>query len=186
MTEDKEKQQEPPVERGNDPQSFFTAEEQRRIIDAVAAAEKVTSGEIRVHLARKAGRNTLKAAVSVFERLGMHRTEARNGVLIFLALREKQFAIIGDKGINEKVPDGFWEETSRVMVRQFRRDDFAGGIAAGIASAGRKSWLRSSPGRRTTSTNCPTTYRWKSEAGFSFWPGTSGSQHSHQLEESDE
>lgn len=127
-----------PAERGSEPKSFFTAEEQRRIAGAVAAAEKVTSGEIRVHLARKAGRDAYKAAVAVFERLGMHRTEARNGVLIFLALREKSFAIIGDRGIDEKVPDGFWEETSRVMTGHFRRDDFAGGIVAGIASVSEK------------------------------------------------
>lgn len=130
--------EEAPAERGCEPQSFFTAEEQRRITGAVAAAEKITSGEIRVHLARKAGRNPYKAAVSVFEHLGMHKTEARNGVLIFLALKEKRFAIIGDQGINEKVPDDFWEETSRVMAGHFRRDDFAGGIAAGIANAGEK------------------------------------------------
>lgn len=127
-----------PKERDREPQSFFTEEEQRRITGAVAAAEKRTSGEIRIHLARKAGRNTYKAAVSVFERLGMHRTELRNGVLIFLALREKQFAIIGDRGIDEKVPDDFWEETSQVMAERFRRGDFAGGIVAGVSSAGEK------------------------------------------------
>jgi len=138
MVDDKKENNQAPRDRGCEPKSFFTADEQRKITDAVAAAEKVTSGEIRVHLARKAGRNTYKAAVSVFEHLGMHKTEARNGVLIFLALREKQFAIIGDRGIDEKVPGGFWEETSRVMVKHFRRDDFAGGIAAGIASAGEK------------------------------------------------
>jgi uncharacterized membrane protein len=126
------------TERGNDPREFFTADEQRRIVDAVAAAEKITSGEIRVHLARKAGRDPYGAAVMVFERLGLQRTEARNGVLIFLALREKRFAIIGDRGIDEKVPDNFWEETSRVMAGRFRRGDFAGGIIAGIANAGEK------------------------------------------------
>jgi len=127
-----------PKSRGREPKDFFTADEQRQITEAVAAAEKVTSGEIRVHLARKAGRNVYKAAITVFERLGMHRTELRNGVLIFLALKERGFAIIGDKGIDEKVPGDFWEETSRVMAAHFRRDDFAGGIAAGIASAGVK------------------------------------------------
>ncbi len=124
--------------RGNEPKSFFSADEQRRITDAVAAAEKLTSGEIRVHLARKAGKDPYKAAVSVFEHLGMHRTEARNGVLIFLALKEKQFAIIGDQGIDQKVPADFWESTSRVMADCFLKDDFSGGIAAGIKSAGEK------------------------------------------------
>lgn len=138
MANETENQQPVPVERGNEPKDFFTADEQKRITDAVAAAERLTSGEIRVHLARKAGRKTYEAAINVFEHLGMHRTEARNGVLVFLALKEKQFAIIGDRGIDEKVPDGFWEETSRIMVGHFRRDDFAGGIAAGISSAGEK------------------------------------------------
>ncbi len=126
------------TKRGSEPKNFFTADEQRRITGAVAAAEKVTSGEIRVHLARRAGSNPYEAAVSVFERLGMHRTAARNGVLIFLGLKEKRFAIIGDQGIDKNVPDDFWEETSRVMAGHFRRGDFAGGIVAGITSAGAK------------------------------------------------
>jgi len=125
-------------ERGNEPRSFFTAGEQRRIAGAVAAAEKRTSGEIRVHLARRAGRNPYKAAVNTFEHLGMHKTEARNGVLIFLALKERSFAIIGDRGIDEKVPDGFWDSTSTVMTEHFREGEFAEGIVAGIESAGEK------------------------------------------------
>jgi uncharacterized membrane protein len=138
MDRDKDTNEKAPVDRGSEPKDFFTAEEQQRITAAVAAAEKRTSGEIRVHLARKAGRDVYKAAVNVFERLGMHRTEQRNGVLIYLGLQAKKFAIIGDRGIHENVADDFWEETSRVMAAHFRRGDFAGGIVAGVNSAGEK------------------------------------------------
>ena len=138
-SEEKEKpdQQAPAaVDRGKDPRSFFTEPEQQRIVTAISTAEKVTSGEIRLHLARRCGKDVFKAAGEVFQRLGMHKTAARNGVLIFLALKEKKFAIIGDHGINTAVPDDFWQETSRIMADFFLRGDFASGIVAGINSAG--------------------------------------------------
>ena len=86
---------------------FFQPEEEDRIIDAIQEAELNTSGEIRVHLEDNLKGDVLQAAQKTFLKLEMHKTEARNGVLIFIAPEQRKFAILGDKGINEKVPKDF-------------------------------------------------------------------------------
>jgi uncharacterized membrane protein len=117
---------------------FFKPEEEDRIIRAIKAAEKNTSGEVRVHLEVNCEGELLEAAAKVFHRLKMDRTELRNGVLIFLVPERRQFAIIGDKGINEKVPENFWQEVRNIMQAHFREGDFAQGVCEGITRAGEK------------------------------------------------
>lgn len=114
----------------------FTKAEEQRIIDAIKAAEENTSGEIRIHIERKCKKDVYAEAVEVFERLGMTKTELRNGVLILVALDDHKFAIIGDKGINEKVPQNFWEETKDLMLAHFKEGRIADGIIEGITDAG--------------------------------------------------
>lgn len=116
----------------------FTKTEEQKIVDAIKAAEKNTSGEIRVHIEKRCKKDPYAEAVEVFERLGMTETEQRNGVLILVALEDHKFAIIGDKGINEKVPVVFWEQTKEVMITHFKEGSIAEGIAAGIANAGKQ------------------------------------------------
>ncbi|NLG85457.1 MAG: TPM domain-containing protein [Firmicutes bacterium] len=118
------------------PHHFFSREEKRRIVEAIAAAEGKTSGEIRVHVESSCGGDPLARARQVFTALGMDRTAARNGVLIYLAVRDRCFAVIGDEGIDRVVPAGFWEETKDVMEGYFREGRFVEGILHGIASAG--------------------------------------------------
>jgi len=117
---------------------FFSGKEKERIHAAIREAEKQTSGEIRVHLERKAKDDILAHAEREFERLGMARTEKRNGVLIFMGVKTKRFAVIGDKGINEKVPAGFWDEIVGLMAGHFREDEFAEGLSQGILKVGEK------------------------------------------------
>ncbi|HXV18678.1 MAG TPA: TPM domain-containing protein, partial [Candidatus Omnitrophota bacterium] len=78
-------------------------ESKDQIAQAIARAETRTRGEIRVHLKRRCGGDILAQAIKDFEKLGMHRTKDRSGVLIFIALESHAFAILGDKGIHEKV-----------------------------------------------------------------------------------
>ncbi len=111
--------------------------------DAVAAAigraEKVTSGEIRVHVEPKLrGRDLWDTARRTFERLGMTRTEARNGVLLFIAAEEQQFTILGDRGIHEKVGDDFWNGVIRQLTERFRREEYTEGIVETVEQAGNK------------------------------------------------
>lgn len=117
---------------------FFTLEEEEHIIAAIRAAELHTSGEIRVHLEDEPEHPAVKQAILVFERLKMHRTAARNGVLIYLAPENREFAIIGDKGINNLVPENFWDTERDLLQAQFRRGEFCAGIVEVIAHIGDK------------------------------------------------
>lgn len=117
---------------------FFQPEEEEKIINAIQAAEKNTSGEIRVHLEDNPKKPAMEEAVRVFRKLKMHKTQARNGVLIFIAPEQKQFAIIGDKGINEIVPENFWQEERDVMLAHFKKGAFTEGICKAIEQVGEK------------------------------------------------
>ena len=128
--------------RGDRPRKFFTAEEQERIVGAIKEAELQTSGEIRCHIERDVPRKSPSdgdaylRARQVFSKLGMHATEARNGVLVYLAVRSRAFAVLGDEELHKKVGDEFWSDIVAVMGDHFREDDFAGGLSAGILRIG--------------------------------------------------
>ena len=115
---------------------FITQEEQQQIIDAIKNAEKETSGEIRVHIQARCGSDPYKQAKKIFEKIGMTKTEQRNGVLFFIAYKSRQFAVLGDKGINEVVPDDFWDETVNTMTELFQKGKFTEAIVTGITIAG--------------------------------------------------
>ena len=116
--------------------SFFTKEQQAHILDAIKEAEKETSGEIRVHIETRLSGDVLDRASWIFNKIGMNRTEERNGVLFYLAAKNRKFAIIGDTGINARVPEGFWDEIKNVMESDFREKRFSEGLAKGILMAG--------------------------------------------------
>lgn len=115
---------------------FIAALDQKRIEEAIAAAEMMTSGEIRVHVQPKAGADMRFIAEKTFERLGMTKTALRNGVLLFIACEEQRFVILGDSGINEKVPAGFWDEIAARLTIRFKSGEFTDGIVDAIHSAG--------------------------------------------------
>lgn len=108
-----------------------------RLGAAIRAAEKDTSGEIRVHVQPRVKGDIMEAAKRRFEKLGMTRTQQRNGVLFFLATKDKRFAVLGDKGIDERVPDDFWDETVALMSDRFRAGDAVGALELGIRHAGK-------------------------------------------------
>ena len=118
--------------------SFFTKEQQARILASVREAEMATSGEIRVHIETTCPEDVLDRAAWVFKKLGMHKTAERNGVLFYLAVSDRKFAIIGDAGINTKVPAGFWNEISELLQKNFREGKFTEGLSEGIVLAGKQ------------------------------------------------
>lgn len=120
------------------PELFLTAEQQETVVAAVRLAEKDTSGEIRIHIDGECEGDPLKRAEEIFGKLGMHKTQLRNGVLIYLACNSKVFAIIGDKGINDLVPESFWKDVTDMMVSEFRKGRFAEGLAEAARMAGEK------------------------------------------------
>lgn len=116
---------------------FLSEEEKQVVVQAIEEAERNTSGEIRVHIENfLEGKDVYKVATQKFNQLGMHKTELRNGVLILVAVHDHKFAIIGDKGINEKVPEHFWEDTRNLMTEEFRKGNYAEGLRQGVLHAG--------------------------------------------------
>jgi len=120
------------------PKKFFTPAEQERIIEEIRQAEKQTSGEIRIHLDRRSGKDVLEKAKKVFNQTGMAQTKHRNGVLIYLATDHRKFAILGDEGIHRLVPENYWEDVKERMQRYFREGKFCEGLCRGIGEVGEK------------------------------------------------
>lgn len=120
------------------PELFLTADQQTAVVDAVRLAEKHTSGEIRIHIDGECTGDPVRRAEEIFMRLGMHKTQLRNGVLIYMACNSKVFSIIGDKGINEAVPEHFWEDVTAEMSTEFRQGRFAEGLVKAVIMTGEK------------------------------------------------
>ena len=116
---------------------FFKEEERKKIVQSIAEAEAMTSGEIRLHIEAKCkNENVLDRATEVFFQLKMNETVHKNGVLIYLAHEDKKFAIIGDKGIDEVVPANFWDGIKEVMSGHFKQNEFLEGIVFAIQETG--------------------------------------------------
>jgi uncharacterized membrane protein len=120
------------------PMFFFSKKEKEQILAAVREAEKNTSGEIRVHLEYCAREPVFGHAQKVFQQIGMTKTAQRNGVLIFLSTKNKKIAVLGDVGINEKVPEGFWNDVVQIMQERFKQNEFAEGISEAVLRIGEK------------------------------------------------
>jgi uncharacterized membrane protein len=118
-------------------QEFLDKLDQPRLLAAVRDAEALTSGEIRIHVQAKTyGIDIKTVAERTFERLGMTKTALRNGVLLFIATEEQAFYICGDKGIDEKVPAGFWDDVAAKLTEQFKSGQFTDGIVEAIGAVG--------------------------------------------------
>jgi uncharacterized membrane protein len=117
-------------------EEFLTKEEEQAIVEAIRLAELNTSGEIRVHLEKKTSVAPMDRAIEVFHKLEMQNTKDGNGVLIYVAVKSKQFAICGDKGINNVVPNDFWETTKNAIANHFKNGNFKQGLVDGIIKAG--------------------------------------------------
>ena len=115
---------------------IFSDDEQQQIRKAIEAAEKFTSGEIRISIEKTCSEDVLDRAANYFTKLEMHKTALRNGVLIYVATEDHKFAIIGDAGINKVVPDNFWDITKEAMLASFKDGKLAQGIITGIGLAG--------------------------------------------------
>jgi uncharacterized membrane protein len=117
---------------------FFTKEQQSQIRSAIKEAEENSSGEIRVHLESTLNGDVLDRAAWIFKKIGMHKTEARNSVLLYLAVTNKKFAVIGDSGINRKVNKEFWDEAKEIIQKHFREEKYSDGLAEAILLIGQK------------------------------------------------
>jgi uncharacterized membrane protein len=117
--------------------SPLTPAQEESLVAAIKQAELRTSGEIRLHLEQRCPTpEPLDRAAQVFAELKMHRTKLRNGVLFYLAWQSRQFAVVGDVGINSTVPDEFWESVKETVVSDFRQEQYVLGLERGIRLVG--------------------------------------------------
>jgi len=116
--------------------AVFNDEEQQRIRAAIEEAERHTSGQLRVCIEKTCSEDVLDRAAKYFHQLDMHRTKLRNGVLIYVAIVDRKFAIIGDAGINKVVPTNFWDDVKDDMLQHFKTGNVVEGIVTGLEIAG--------------------------------------------------
>lgn len=116
--------------------NFFSFEEQQRIEQAIVEAEKLTSGEIRLHIDSRCPSSLEERTVQLFDKLGMQKTALRNGVLFYLSIKDRLFAVIGDKGINDKVPANFWDQIYANIRTEFAKENYCEGLCDAIRKAG--------------------------------------------------
>ncbi len=119
-------------------EDFLSKEEEQDIVKAILEAERNTSGEIRIHIEAHTRLEHMVRAKEVFQKLKMGHTKEENGVLIYVAVNDRKFAIYGDRGINKVVPIDFWDSTRDAIQAQFKKNDFKQGIIDGISRAGKE------------------------------------------------
>lgn len=120
-------------------QHSFSKEDKIRIREAIQAAEKQTSGEVRVCFEQDCkGESVLQRAVKAFAHLGMEKTADRNGVLFYIAFDDRQFAVLGDQGIHEKVTQLFWDRVRGILASYFEKEEFVEGLVQAIGEVGRQ------------------------------------------------
>lgn len=120
------------------PEKFIEPEDERRLIQSIRSAEKNTSGEICVHFQKKIKVPVMDAALKAFKTLKMDQTAMKNGVLIFIVPSIKQFAILGDQGINDVVPENFWDDIVEDLKGYFRSGNMVEGLCNNIEKIGIK------------------------------------------------
>ncbi len=118
--------------------NFFSVTEQNQIVEAIHQAELATSGEIRVHIEEHCPGDPIDRAKEMFFSLKMNETEQQNGVLIYVALLDKKFAIVGDKGIHDIVHDSFWQAEKDLMKSHFVKSEYTEGLVQAIEKVGEK------------------------------------------------
>jgi len=117
--------------------SILTEKQEQTLVEAITAAELLTSGELRIHLEKSTGRRGAQVrAKSLFGALKMHKTAEKNGVLFYLAVEDKKLAIWAGEGINAKVPIDFWKEIVDLIISEFKQGHFSEGLIAGVEKAG--------------------------------------------------
>ena len=117
---------------------LLSVQQEKQLMRAIKLAEEKTSGEIRVHIESKHASEPITRAQEIFKKLNMHQTKERNGILFYLALHSKRFAVWGDEGIHQKVTQQFWDEISEVCVTKFKNDLLIEGLDAAITLCGEK------------------------------------------------
>ena len=118
---------------------FLSSDDELAIVQAIQEAEKKTSGEVRVHIEKKCPKkDPVKRAISLFQKLRMHKTDLRNGVIVYVATEDHLLAIWGDEGIHAKVGQEFWENTLITLQKDFKINQIKNGLTKALLDIGEK------------------------------------------------
>lgn len=117
---------------------FLSEEDEQKLINAISVAEESTTGEIRLHIEFKCKKDPLDRARAIFHKLEMDKTNARNGVILYIATDDKKVAVYGDEGISSQVADDFWQEEIDKLIAEFKNENFEQGLELVIADIGGK------------------------------------------------
>lgn len=118
---------------------ILSKEQEKTVMNAIKEAENNTSGEIRVHLEdRCKGGDSIKRAIEMFGELNMHETELRNGIIVYVAIKDHKLAVWGDEGIHTIVGQDFWNDTLATMQKYFSAGDYESGLSEAILMIGDK------------------------------------------------
>jgi uncharacterized membrane protein len=123
---------------GKSARSFFYKHEIDLIVQSIKEAEKLTSGEIRLHVEDSCKKPVLECAEEIFVKNKMHETKEHNAILFYLAVKSRNFAVAGDSGIHEKVTQQFWENINAMVLKYFKEEKFAEGLCKGIELCGQQ------------------------------------------------
>ncbi|MGH7374358.1 MAG: TPM domain-containing protein [Candidatus Rokuibacteriota bacterium] len=116
--------------------AFLSDADLDAVAEAIAAAEASTSAEIRVHLDARCPGDPMARAVAVFERLGMHRTAERHGVLVYVSVEDHKLAVVGDRGIDQRVGEDYWERLVAAVLAHFRQERPRDGLLHAVGEVG--------------------------------------------------
>lgn len=117
---------------------FLSEQDEQKIVQAIADAEEFTTGEIRVHIEAKCKKDPVDRAKAIFAELDMHQTKARNGVILYIATKDRKVAIFGDEGISQQVEKNFWQDEIDKLIGEFKKGNFEQGIESVVGDIGEK------------------------------------------------
>ena len=109
-----------------------------QVVQAIQLAETQTSGEIMLHIENRCNGPLLDRAAQVFAELELHQTDLRNGILMYVAVKDHQFAVLGDKGIHQHVDLCCWDDISEHVLGKFQRGKYVQGLTEAIQMAGER------------------------------------------------
>lgn len=116
---------------------FLNPEEEKVLVSQISQVELTTTGEICIHTAKKTkSKSPIDAAISWFHKLGVDRTQDRNGVLIYVSVQDHQVAIIGDKAIHEILGDDGWQKIVGEIIASFKKGDYLVGLQKAVEEVG--------------------------------------------------
>src|SRR5262249_10293497 len=107
------------------------------VVERIRVAESRTSGEIKVHIeTRCPGGDAMARARALVDKLGLAKTRHRNGGLLYIAVKNRKFAVLGDQGVHERATQALWDQVARELSERFRAGDYRAGLLAAVERVG--------------------------------------------------